>query len=60
MPQTKTSLEYQLLQLEKKLISTKEKLPNGKYNPAYFALKGKIKNVKAKISSANLNEFLSR
>ena len=56
---TTTNLEYQLRILENRLCVTPEKI-GVKYNPGYFALRGKIKKIKEALAVRKQFEFLAQ
>lgn len=72
MPQTEQEIESQIFILEKLLAKTPEVLGfglNGKkqYNPRFFSLKGKIKNLKIELNNIKnptgqdaWNQYLSK
>lgn len=57
---TSEKIDLQLEILEKQLAMTKDKLPDGKWNPRWFALKGKIAKIKQDRIKHKQFEFLAR
>lgn len=57
---TSDNIQSQINILEKQLLQQPEKQLDGKWNPRYFSLKGKIKKLQNEKITAKKYEFLAQ